>query len=89
MGIPYRYLICASNANNILTEFFNTGHYAVASRQLHKTSSPAIDILKSTNLERFLFHVLGQDSSKVSNIYKTLEDGGSFAISKQVRMNCS
>lgn len=83
MGIPYRWLITASNANNILTEFVNTGRYTLLGRSLVQTSSPAIDILKSSNLERLLYHVTYNDHAKVRDYYSNLEQEGRFELSKQ------
>ena len=54
MGIPLRRLICASNINNVLTDFLHTGVYDLRKRPLSVTISPAIDILKSSNLERYV-----------------------------------
>ena len=54
MGIPFRKFICASNENNVLTEFIQTGCYDLRHRHLHVTMAPAIDILKSSNLERYV-----------------------------------
>lgn len=51
MGVPIRKFICASNQNHVLTDFIKTGHYDIRERKLAKTFSPAIDILKSSNLE--------------------------------------
>lgn len=62
MGLPVRRLVCASNRNNILTDFFRTGVYDLR-RAFHRTSSPSMDILISSNLERFLFHAAGGDGA--------------------------
>ncbi|PAF46674.1 threonine synthase [Helicobacter sp. 12S02634-8] len=59
MGLPIQKIIIASNANNILTEFFQTGIYDIRTKQLIKTTSPAMDILKSSNIERLLFALFG------------------------------
>lgn len=81
MGIPYKRLICASNTNNILTEFFKTGRYDLTTRPLCHTKSPAIDVLKSSNLERLLYHVTG---SSVAEYYQSLEKHKYFQVSKEV-----
>ena len=57
LGLPINKLICASNANKVLTDFFETGHYN-RNRDFYKTSSPSMDILISSNLERLLYDVL-------------------------------
>ncbi|MCU0244280.1 MAG: threonine synthase [Acidobacteria bacterium] len=62
MGLPVRRLVCASNRNNILTDFFRTGVYDLR-REFHRTSSPSMDILISSNLERFLFHAAGGEGA--------------------------
>lgn len=62
MGLPVRRLVCASNRNNILTDFFRTGVYDLR-REFHRTSSPSMDILISSNLERFLFHAAGGEEA--------------------------
>ncbi|XP_070558569.1 threonine synthase-like 1 isoform X2 [Ptychodera flava] len=83
MGIPIRRFICASNNNNILTTFLNTGIYDLRNRSLHQTISPAIDILKSSNLERFLHLVTGGDSRTVCQYYKSLETQKYFEVSPE------
>ena len=84
MGIPFRRLICASNANNTLTEFINTGVYDIRARQIQKTQSPAIDILKASNLERFLYHMSDRNDQLVRKCFKELEENQCFEVSGQV-----
>lgn len=79
MGLPVHKLIVASNANNILTDFFNTGSYDVK-RKFYKTMSPSMDILVSSNLERLLFEVTGRDSAKIRKIYDDLKEYGRFEL---------
>ena len=62
MGLPVGRLVCASNKNNVLTDFFATGFYD-ARREFYKTDSPSMDILISSNLERMLYHLLGSDEA--------------------------
>ncbi|XP_064632577.1 threonine synthase-like 1 [Lineus longissimus] len=83
MGLPIRRLILASNKNNILTEFFQTGCYDLRSRNLKVTMSPAIDILKSSNLERFLFHKSGGWHQNVDAYYSALGEKKFFQVSEQ------
>ena len=64
MGLPVKRLVCASNVNNVLTEFFKTGVYN-RNREFHKTISPSMDILISSNLERLLYHEAGHIEEKV------------------------
>ncbi len=77
MGLPVDKLICASNENKILTDFFETGVYD-KDRKLLLTSSPSMDILVSSNLERFLFHISGKDDSAISKMMEQLSEEGSF-----------
>lgn len=84
MGIPFRRLICASNANNTLTEFINSGVYDIRARQIQKTQSPAIDILKASNLERFIYHKSDRDSQLVHKCFKELEESQCFKVSGEV-----
>ena len=79
MGIPVGKLIVASNANNILSDFFNTGKYDV-NRNFFKTMSPSMDILVSSNLERLLFEVSGRDAKKIAGIYSDLKKFGKFEL---------
>ncbi|XP_060082202.1 threonine synthase-like 1 [Ylistrum balloti] len=80
MGVPYRRLICASNANNILTDFIKTGTYDLRDRKLHKTTSPAIDILVSSNLERYLYHLSDGSGEFISDCFNRLEASKYFSI---------
>ncbi len=82
MGLPVGKLICASNQNNVLTDFFKTGVYNVK-RDFHKTSSPSMDILVSSNLERLLYHITN-DSALVASYMKTLRQTGEYSVSSEV-----
>ncbi|MCL1805804.1 MAG: threonine synthase [Clostridiales bacterium] len=79
MGLPIGKLICASNENKVLTDFFATGHYD-RNRDFYKTSSPSMDILISSNLERFLFAVSGQDAGAIRGYMAELAEKGSFTV---------
>ncbi|NWI16029.1 THNS1 protein, partial [Crypturellus soui] len=84
MGIPIRKCICASNENNVLTDFVRTGMYDLRGRRLIPTLSPAIDILKSSNLERYLHLIGGGDGQLVSQLYNQLENQGHFQLQKKL-----
>ena len=77
MGLPVGKLICASNKNNVLTDFFNTGIYN-KNREFHTTMSPSMDILISSNLERLLFVMLGAD--KTREYMRELASSGSYRL---------
>ncbi len=79
MGLPINKLIIASNANNILTDFFNTGVYDV-NRDFYKTMSPSMDILVSSNLERLIYEMYGRDDKTVNALYEGLKTKGRFEI---------
>lgn len=81
MGLPIHKLICASNKNNVLTDFFNTGTYN-AQREFFRTTSPSMDILVSSNLERLLYHISGS-SSQVKTWMKDLSKNGTYTISQE------
>jgi len=79
MGLPVNKLICASNVNNILTDFINTGVYD-KNRDFKTTISPSMDILISSNLERFLYHASNRNSSLVSEYMKQLAETGRYEV---------
>ena len=80
MGLPIDKLVVATNENDVLDEFFRTGHYRVrTAAQTHETSSPSMDISKASNFERFVFDLLGRDGARV----KALFTAGEFALSSQ------
>lgn len=78
MGLPVGKLVCASNENNVLTDFLTTGTYT-AKREFFKTTSPSMDILVSSNLERLLYHVTGSDA-EVASLMKSLSETGSYTV---------
>jgi len=84
MGVPINKLICASNANNVLTDFIKTGIYN-RNRSFEKTISPSMDILISSNLERLLYEVTNHDSEKVSGWMQELKDQGCYSIDEASR----
>lgn len=77
MGLPVNRLICASNNNKVLSDFFNTGKYD-KERELFLTSSPSMDILVSSNLERFLFHLSGNDEELTREKMSDLKEKGKY-----------
>lgn len=82
MGLPINRLICASNENNVLTDFFGTGTYN-RNRPFYLTSSPSMDILISSNFERFLYEVSGRDSEKIRSWFQQLQDTGEFTVDEE------
>ncbi len=78
LGLPVGRLICASNANNVLTDFIRTGTYDKR-RPLHKTDSPSMDILVSSNLERLLY-LMSSDTSLVASLMKQLDTEGQYTV---------
>ncbi len=84
MGLPVNKLICASNRNDVLTDFFASGTYDVR-RMFYKTMSPSMDILVSSNLERLLFDSADRDGSLVSVWMKQLKESGSYCVGDQRR----
>ncbi len=78
LGLPVGRLICASNANNVLTDFIRTGTYD-RRRELHKTQSPSMDILVSSNLERLLY-LLSEDAALVAKLMEDLKNQGHYTV---------
>lgn len=83
MGAPIGTLVCASNANAVLTEFFTTGAYD-SRRTLHRTLSPSMDILISSNLERLLFELSGRDAVEVRRMMEELGARGGYRVRKDM-----
>lgn len=83
MGLPIKKLICASNANNVLTDFINTGTYDCR-REFYATSSPSMDILISSNLERLLYALSGEDSAVISGWMEQLSDQGQYSVGNAI-----
>lgn len=82
MGVPIQKLILATNENNVLEEFFTTGVYRPrSSAQTLATSSPSMDISKASNLERFIYYLLEEDSEKLVDLWEQLETEGYFDLS--------
>ena len=82
MGVGVNKLICASNVNNVLTDFFISGEYDTQ-REFFKTMSPSMDILISSNLERLLFEFSGRNDELIAQRMKDLKEKGKYSISKQ------
>ena len=82
MGLPVKKLICASNTNNVLTDFLTTGVYD-RNRDFFKTISPSMDILISSNLERLLYHVTN-DAAQVAEWMKSLAETGRYDVGAEV-----
>jgi len=86
MGVPIGKLICASNANNVLTDFLKTGTYD-KNRPFYMTTSPSMDILISSNLERLLFHLSGEDDARIRDWMAELNQTGTYTVSKELKEN--
>ena len=82
MGLPVHKLICASNANNVLTDFLRTGVYD-RNRDFHKTITPSMDILISSNLERLLYHMTGEPV-KVAGWMSALQQDGRYDVGAEL-----
>lgn len=82
MGLPVGKLICASNRNKVLTDFFNSGIYSTH-RIFFKTKSPSMDILVSSNLERLLFEAADRDGALISTWMQLLKEKGSYSVGDQ------
>lgn len=88
MGLPVNKLICASNANNILTDFINTGVYD-RNREFYTTLSPSMDILISSNLERLLYHLSGENTDLVNQWFDSLKESGKYEVTPEVKEKIS
>lgn len=82
MGAPINKLICASNSNNVLTDFINSGEYN-RNRKFFTTISPSMDILVSSNLERMLYNLYSNDSESTKNLQLSLNEKGSYKVSEE------
>lgn len=84
MGVPIGKLICASNENKVLFDFFQTGTYD-RNREFVLTSSPSMDILISSNLERLIYTISGQDAKKDSELMEQLKENGKYEITAEMK----
>lgn len=84
MGVPIAKLICASNENKVLFDFFKTGVYD-KNREFILTSSPSMDILISSNLERLIYTIAGQDAGKNAELMRQLKEEGVYEITEEMR----
>ncbi|WP_338844646.1 threonine synthase [Massilia sp. W12] len=81
MGLPIAQLVVATNENDVLDEFFRTGHYRVrGSANTFHTSSPSMDISKASNFERFVFDLCGGDGARVKHLFTKVEQSGGFDL---------
>ena len=83
MGVPIAKLICASNENKVLYDFFRTGNYD-RNREFMLTSSPSMDILISSNLERLIYRIAGNDARKNSEFMAALSQTGQYRITEEM-----
>ena len=88
MGIPVNKLICASNSNNVLTDFINTGVYD-RNRKFYATVSPSMDILISSNLERLLYHFSGENDALINEWFGKLKTDGRYEVNADVKAKIS
>ncbi len=84
MGVPIAKLICASNSNKVLFDFFQTGEYD-RNRDFVLTSSPSMDILISSNLERLIYHIAGDNAAKDAEYMGQLSSTGKYEITDEMR----
>lgn len=84
MGIPVNKLICASNSNNVLTDFINTGVYD-RNRKFYTTVSPSMDILISSNLERLLYHLTDENDKLINEWFGALKTSGKYEVNSHVK----
>ncbi len=83
MGLPVKKLICASNNNNVLTDFLTSGEYD-KNRSFYTTTSPSMDILISSNLERLLYHISGNDDKLITDLMSSLQSTGKYSVSSEM-----
>lgn len=88
MGLPIAKLICASNENKVLFDFFSTGTYD-KNREFILTSSPSMDILISSNLERLIYRIAGNDAEKNSKLMASLSSDGKYEITDEMSAQLS
>ena len=88
MGLPIAKLICASNENKVLYDFFTTGTYD-KNREFMLTNSPSMDILISSNLERLIYNISGNDAAKNADYMKALATDGKYAITDEMKAKLS
>lgn len=88
LGVPIAKLICASNENKVLFDFFKTGKYN-RNREFVLTSSPSMDILISSNLERLIYTIAGQDAKKNSELMEALKKDGVYEITPEMKEKLS
>lgn len=86
MGLPINNLICASNENKVLFDFFTTGVYD-KNREFILTTSPSMDILVSSNLERLIYHIADNDAAKTADLMKALSSKGQYEITQNMKNN--
>ncbi|WP_138263878.1 threonine synthase [[Clostridium] hylemonae] len=84
MGVPIDHLVCASNENKVLFDFFRTGTYD-RNRDFVLTTSPSMDILISSNLERLIYLVTGEDSEQTAAFMTELKSGGSYTLTEEMK----
>ena len=84
MGLPIAKLICASNENKVLFDFFATGEYD-KNRDFILTNSPSMDILISSNLERLIYRIAGNDADKNAELMKSLSSNGKYEITEEMK----
>lgn len=84
MCVPVNKFICASNKNKVLTDFINTGIYD-ANREFYLTNSPSMDILISSNLERLLYHLSGNDGDEIRGLMESLETDRKYEVNDKIK----
>ena len=89
MGLPIHKLICASNENKVLYDFFTTGIY-YRNREFVLTTSPSMDILISSNLERLIYRITGEDAAQTKVFMDALSSNGEYTITKEMmeKLSC-